>query len=138
MAEQQNLQIVRDAFEAFGRGDIPALLRRLDEYVEWEPVMGAAGHVPIAGKRMGKEAVAEFFEILDQNITFDIFQPEEFIAQGDLVVTLGHYEGRARTTERTFSGDWAMVMTVRNDKVIRFREYVSTSSIDAAFDDVGV
>ena len=138
MSEQQNLQVVRETFEAFGRRDIDGLLQRLHEQIVWEPVLGAAPHVPMAGKRVGKAAVAEFFRTLDQHVTFDRFEPQQFIAQDDSVVTLGHYEGRAKTTGRTFAADWAMVNTVQNGKITSFREYVSTSAIDAAFDAAGV
>ncbi|MCA1586716.1 MAG: nuclear transport factor 2 family protein [Acidobacteria bacterium] len=138
MSEQDNVQVVREIFEAFGRRDIGAMLERFHDQITWEPVMGAAKHVPMSGKRVGKEAVVEFFRLLDEHVTFDRFEPQQFIAQGDQVVTLGHYEGRAKATGRTFEADWAMVNTVRNGKITSFREYVSTSAIDAAFDAAGV
>ena len=138
MSEEQNLQIVRDTYAAFGRGDIPALLTHVDEYVEWEAVIGAAAHVPTAGKRVGKNMVKEFFQILGDTVEFDQFEAEEFVAQGDDVVVLGRYAGRARSTGRGFTERWAMAMTVRHGKIVRFREYVSTSRIDAAFDAIGV
>ena len=138
MSEQQNVEIVRQAYAAFGRGDIESILQLLDDRIEWDAVMGAAPHVPMAGTRHGKQAVAEFFRTLADNVTFTEFEPREFIAQGDTVVVLGRYEGRAKPTGRTFGADWAMVDTVRNGKITRFREYVSTSAIDAAFEAVGV
>ena len=137
MPEEENLEIVRDMYAAFGRRDIPALLEHLDEYIEWEAVIGAAPHVPTAGKRVGKNMVQEFFRILNEAVTFDVFEAEEFVAQGDEVVVLGRYTGRAKSTNRGFAERWAMAMTVRHGKVVRFREYVSTSRIDAAFDIVG-
>ena len=137
MPEHENLAMVRAIYAAFGRGDIPALLEHLDEYIEWEAVIGAAPQVPTAGKRVGKNMVKEFFRILGEAVAFDVFEAEEFVAQGDEVVVLGRYAGRAISTGRSFAERWAMVMTVRHGKVVRFREYVSTSRIDAAFDVVG-
>lgn len=134
MAEQQNVDVVRQAYKAFGSGNIEGLLNLLDDHIEWQPVMGAAPHVPTAGTRIGKQAVADFFRILNEHITFSQFEPREFIAQGDTVVVLGRYEGRATDTGRTFAAEWAMVDTVKNGKITRFREYVSTSALDAAFD----
>lgn len=58
MTEQQNVGVVREAYAAFGRGDINAVLALLDERGEWDPVTGAGAHVPIAGKRTGKSASA--------------------------------------------------------------------------------
>ena len=133
MSEQQNTAVVREAYAAFGRGDIASILSQLDDRVEWEPVMGAGAHVPTAGKRTGKSGVDEFFRVLGKTVAFSAFEPREFIAQGDQVVALGRYEGRATTTGRTFAAEWSMVFTFRGGKIVRFREYVSTSSIDAAF-----
>jgi ketosteroid isomerase-like protein len=138
MGEQQNTEIVRQTYAAFGRGDIPALLDLLDDAIEWEAVIGAAPHVPTAGKRHGKQAVAEFFRVLSETIEFIRFEPREFIAQGDQVVTLGSYEGRSKATGRTFAEEWAMVDTIRNGKVVRFREYVNAAAINAAFEAAGV
>jgi ketosteroid isomerase-like protein len=138
MTEQQNVGLVREAYAAFGRGDIPGLLATLDDQIVWEPVLGAASHVPTAGKRSGKQQVAEFFRTLNDNVAFSTFEPREFIAQGDHVVALGRYEARAKPTGRTFQAEWAMVFKVRNGKVTEFREYVATSAIDAAFDAAGV
>jgi ketosteroid isomerase-like protein len=33
--EQENLQVVHQAYEAFGRGDVPGVLAMLTEDVEW-------------------------------------------------------------------------------------------------------
>ena len=134
MGEQQNTEIVRQAYAAFGRGDIPALLDLLHDDIEWQAVIGAAPHVPTAGKRRGKQAVAEFFRILSQTVEFSRFEPREFIAQGDQVVILGSYEGRAKATGRTFAEEWAMVETFSNGKIVRFREYVNAAAINEAFE----
>lgn len=138
MKEQQNTQLVRKAYEAFSRGDIPHVLTFLDDRIEWEPLLGAGPQVPMAGKRQGKQDVTEFFRILSDNVNFDRFEPREFIAQGDQVVTLGHYDGHAKPLGRTFSADWAMVFTIRDGRIVRFREYVATSVIEAAFEEIGV
>src|SRR5688500_13286634 len=138
MGEQQNTEIVRQAYAAFGSGDVPALLDLLDDDIEWHAVIGAAPHVPTAGQRYGKPAVAEFFRILSQTVEFSRFEPREYIAQGDEVVVLGSYEGRSKATGRTFAEEWAMVDTFRNGKIVRFREYVNAAAINAAFDAAGV
>ena len=138
MGEQQNTEIVRQAYAAFGRGDIPALLDLLDNDIEWHAVIGAAPHVPTSGRRRGKQAVAEFFRVLSETIEFSRFEPREFIAQGDQVVILGSYEGRAKATGRTFAEEWAMVDTFRNGRIVRFREYVNAAALNAAFEAAGV
>jgi ketosteroid isomerase-like protein len=129
---QTPTQTAKAAYDAFKQGNIPGVLALLSEDVDWEPIVGAAEHVPMRGRRHGNQQVADFFRILGENTTFTEFEPVEYIEQGDRVAIIGHYKGRANTTNRTFGSDWVMVMTVRNGKITHFREYVDCSSINAA------
>jgi uncharacterized protein len=135
MQEAQNTKIVQEAYAAFGRGDIQGVLATLDEHVTWKPITGAGPHVPHAGERHGKGQIREFFDILGRSLTFDRFEPREFIAQGDHVVVLGHYSGRA-VRGKAFESDWAMVFRVRNGKVVHFQEFTDSAAINAAFEAV--
>lgn len=82
--------------------------------------------IPWAGNYEGKQAVAEFFKKIDQNVDFQQFEPREFIAQGNKVVTLGYMQVKSKMTGKSGREDWAMVFTVRNGKVAHFQEYVDT------------
>jgi uncharacterized protein len=130
-----NLTAVKEMYAAFGRRDVPALLASVDENVQWQAIIGAGSHVPTSGTRQGKQAVAEFFQILAKTVDFSRFEPREFITDGDTVVTLGEYAGRSIATGRSFQAEWAMVFNFNNNgKLVRFREYAGSNSIDAAFD----
>jgi ketosteroid isomerase-like protein len=133
MNEQQNTQIVQDAYAAFGRGDITALLGYLTDDVRWQPVMGTASHVPFSGERNGKSEVAEFFRQVASTEDFQQFEPREFVAQGDKVVALGHYRAVTKPTGRSFESDFVMVFTLRDGKVARFQEFTDSAGINAAF-----
>jgi ketosteroid isomerase-like protein len=137
MQEAQNTKVVQDAYAAFGRNDIPALLDTLDENVVWNPVIGAASYVPTAGERRGKAAVAEFFRIVSEEVLFKVFEPKEFVAQGDKVVSLGHYRAGV-PTGRTFESDFVMVFTVRNGKIVAFQEFSDSAAINAAYEPIAV
>jgi ketosteroid isomerase-like protein len=133
MVEQTNTQIVQEAYACFARGDIPGVLSRLADDVDWQAVYGVAPYVPTGGRRAGKAAVAEFFTTLSKSIAFSRFEPREYIAQDDKVVVLGHYEGTALPTGRTVSSDWVMIFTLRNGTVIHFREYADSAGVNAAY-----
>jgi ketosteroid isomerase-like protein len=132
MDEAQNTRVVQDAYAAFGRGDIPALLSHIDDDVVWTGVYGAAPYVPTSGERRGKAAVGEFFKQVAEHVNFNEFAPKEFIATGDKVVALGKY---AATTsmKKSFASDFAMVFTVRNGKVTRFQEFCDSAAVNAAY-----
>ena len=132
MQETQNIKVVQDAYAAFDRGDVDGILATLADDVVWTPVYGAESHVPSAGERRGKRAVAEFFKLVAENIHFSRFEPKEFVATGDKVVALGHYTATT-PGERGFDSDFAMVFTLRNGKVTRFQEFCNSAAINAAY-----
>ena len=129
--EQANLQTVQEIYAAFGRGDIPSILSRLSEDVEWG-VTGPA-QTSYAGRRRGHEQVIQFFTVLSQTVEVQRFEPGEFIAQGDQVVVLGDERLLVKATGRTAENTWVMVFTLRDGRVTRFREYDDTAAVAAAF-----
>jgi len=133
MQEAQNTKIVKDAYEAFGRGDVQTLLGYFDEAILWKPVHGAAAHVPTAGERRGKAAVGEFFKTVSEQVNFLRFEPKEFVAQGDKVVALGTYDWRVKSNGREYGGDWAHAFTVRDGRIVGFHEYMDSAQAEAAF-----
>jgi len=130
--EAANTQVVKDAYAAFGRGDIKSVIDALSDDIVWQGVKGAAKHVPMAGERRGKAAVGEFFNQVGAHITFSKFEPREFVAQGDKVVAIGHYTATT-SAKKSFDSDFAMVFTLRGGKVVLFQEYLDSGAINAAF-----
>jgi ketosteroid isomerase-like protein len=68
-----------------------------------------------------------------ETITFQEFQPKEFIAQDETVVALGTYAGTPTAGGPQFRSPWAMVFTFREGKVIEFREYTDSAALNASF-----
>lgn len=133
MSEQANTATVQQAYAAFGRGDIPALLATLDDNIDWHPVIGAGPEVPTSGTRRGHKQVAEFFQALGKSVAMSLFEPREFIAQGDSVAVVGRYAAKAIPTGRTYEAPWVMIFTFRNGKIVTFREFSDSAAINAAF-----
>lgn len=132
MNESQNVELVQGAYAAFQRGDIAAVLASLDEAIVWKGVIGAGPHVPMAGERHGTAEVAAFFKTVGENIRFSQFEPRQFFALGDKVVTLGHYRGNT-PGGGSFDSDFVMVFTVRNGRVTEFQEFLDSAQLNAAF-----
>ena len=131
--ESQNTTIVQEAYAAFLRGDVTTLLGLMSDDIVWEPVQGTASHVPFSGKRQGKPAVAEFFQLVATHDDFTQFEPREFVAQGDVVVAVGHYRSITKPSGKTFDADFAMVFTLKDGKLVRFREFTDSAAVNAAF-----
>jgi ketosteroid isomerase-like protein len=133
MSAERNTQVVKDAYAAFVRGDVAAILASVADDVEWEGVKGAEGVVPQAGVRHGRAAVAQFFQQVNDTIAFETFEPREYVAQDDVVVAIGRYSGKAKPTGRAVGGDFVMVFTIRDGKVARFREFTDSAMLVRAF-----
>jgi hypothetical protein len=133
MSGAQNTKVVREAYAAFGRGDIAALLEMMADEIHWQPVIGTANYVPFSGARTGKASVAEFFKRVAETEDFQQFEPRELVAQGDTVVAIGSYRATAKATGRTFESDFVMVFTFRNGRVVAFREFTDSAALNAAF-----
>src|SRR5262249_17761643 len=130
MREIANIETVRSICAAFTRGDLQGMLDRMDETIVW--VVPGSPAVPMAGKRTGIEEVRRVFEQLAERLTFRVFEPREFIAQGNRVVALVHYEGRDNATGHAFEAESAMLWTIGNGRAIRFREYTDTEALAVA------
>ena len=125
MNEQENLRVVQQAYAAFKRGDIPTVLNSMADDVQWF-LPGPQEIVPVAGRRRGRDQVAQFFKTLAEVQKVEQFEPQEFVAQGDKVIALGNYRWQVKSTGKTFGSDWAHVFTLQNGKIVKFHEYWDT------------
>lgn len=135
MSEQENIQLVKQCYDSFKKGDIPALLQLCADDIDWK--LDKVSGIPFTGQRRGKEQVAEFFKMVDENMHSLQFEPRQFIAQGEQVVALGHYAWSVKSTDRVFESDWAHVFTVQGGKLTGLREYMDTAVAAAAFREPG-
>jgi uncharacterized protein len=53
-----NRDLIKRAYDAFGRGDIPTVLGILDEQIRWH----VPGQSPLSGDYIGHEEVLSFFK----------------------------------------------------------------------------
>jgi ketosteroid isomerase-like protein len=131
MSEQDNVAVVRRAYENFKGGAIGGILDSLTDDVDWRlPDMEG---VPFSGGRRGREGVGGFFSTLAEAQDSVSFEPREFVAQGDKVVALGTYLWRVKRTGREYGGDWAHVFTVRDGKIAGFHEFMDSGAARVAY-----
>jgi uncharacterized protein len=126
-----NSQTVQSIYEAFGRGDIPAILDCLADDVRWEhwPDGNGAGRqgVPWLQPRNGKQEVGGFFEALGA-LEFHDFRPGGFLESNGQVAALVDVDVSVRETGRRFRDSEIHLWTFAADgKVSEFRHYVDTA-----------
>jgi ketosteroid isomerase-like protein len=119
---EENVAIVRGAYESFNSGDIPGVLGVLDENIEWiEP---GGGNAP-SGTFTGPDAVQKnIFGSVPQ--TFDEFsvEPEDFKDEGDTVIVTGRFKGKNKSGAE-LDASFEHVVELRDGKEIRFENKVN-------------
>jgi ketosteroid isomerase-like protein len=120
------LDITKQAYEAFGRRDIPAFLKLVADEVDWK-LIGPASW-PHAGLRRNPAEVAAFLADLNRFDDLTLFEPREFIEAGENVTVLGYLESFALETTQKYHSDWVHVSTVRNGKITRWRGFANTAA----------
>jgi uncharacterized protein len=120
-----NIQTVQSIYEAFGRGDIPAILERLHPDVEWEHDSVAHG-IPWIVPRRGRAEVGKFFESL-QALDFHLFQPVALLEGPSMVSGIIRMEATFRGTGKKITDLEAHLFTFDEaGRVTRFRHFADT------------
>jgi hypothetical protein len=91
------LAVVQEIYEAFGRGDVEAILARLHPDVEWEYASGPTS-VPWLQPRRGRAGARQFFVDLQASLEIQHFAPKEFFEGTRVVVVLLDLEARVKAT----------------------------------------
>jgi ketosteroid isomerase-like protein len=126
-----NLDSVRGVYEAFAKGDIPAVLSFLSPAIEWTEAEG----FPYGGTYNGPDAVLSgVFMRLGTEWDGYAAVPDEFIDGWDTVVALGKYSGTYKATGKSFQANFAHVWRVREGQAVRFTQYADTLVVQRALE----
>jgi ketosteroid isomerase-like protein len=95
-----NIDTVRGIYEAFLRGDVPAILEKMSPDVDWD--YGQTSSVPYLVPRRGRDGVAAFFAAAAEHLEFRGFQTKEVFGtpDGKVVVALVDVDAIAKRTGR--------------------------------------
>lgn len=123
---QDNVDRAKAMYEAFARGDVPAVLGAFDPQIEWNE---AENHI-YADKNpyIGPQAVLEgvFMRIGGEWSTFSAV-PEEILGSGDTVISRGRYRGTYKATGNRLDAQFVHVLKFRDGKIVRFQQYTDTA-----------
>ena len=122
MAED-NVGVVRRSYDAFSRGDFPAVLEMMDPEIEWVD----QDSLPWGGAYRGHEAFGQHMQRFGANFEEFRIEPRDFLDAGDRVVVLGRFAGRAAGGE--FDVGLAHVWTLRDGKAVRVESYLDTAKV---------
>ena len=119
----ESADLVRSLYEAFARGDVPAVLGAMAEDIEWHEAEG----MPYGGVHHGPNGVVQgVFGPLLQDIPDFTVTPEEIIASGDRVAVVGRYRGTGAASGERLDMPVVHVWDVADGKIARFRQFADT------------
>ena len=117
---QENVDLVRSAYNAFGSGDMETVQRLLAD-CEWHEMEG----MPYGGVFTGPEAIfGNVFGPITQDVNGFTVAPDELLDAGDRVVSVGRYSGTgsAGPVDVAFAHVW----TVADGQITKFVQYCDT------------
>lgn len=132
MPEQQNIDLIKRLYEAFGKGDIDTIIDHLAGQFVWR--FDAPSTIPFAGDFKTPDEVRRgFFGSLAETQKDQALKPEEFIAQGDNVVMIGRYSAVVTATNKRMDVPLVHVFTIQNGKVTRYLNFTDSGTIAEAY-----
>jgi ketosteroid isomerase-like protein len=113
---RENVEIMREAYSSFDRGEADSLFELLDPEIVWKALEDTE---PKHGVEGVLESVGAWFQVWDD---FHI-EVEDFIDGGDHVIAVVKERGRVPGSGEVVSQRFFQVWTLHDGKIRIFREY---------------
>ena len=99
---EKNIQVIKDCYQAFSRGDLPFILERVApvRFERWGVVANAKWRAPWHQEANSRPDVAKYFEAVLGTMEPLRFEPSLFAAAGDYVYATVHMEYKVRANGR--------------------------------------
>jgi ketosteroid isomerase-like protein len=126
-----HVHIVRQVYDAFARGDVPAFVEALDPAINWQE---AEGFIYADGNPyIGPNAILQgiFGRIAGDWDGFAV-HPQQILATPEGAVALGRYSGTYKATGRRIDAQFAHVWRIANGKLAGFQQYTDTAQFSQA------
>lgn len=129
--KEQMITLVKNGIDDFLKGDIQALLDNFTEDISWG--IYSNPDIPFAKSYKGKAGTAQFFKELDNSVNFNVFSPDKFYADEDMVFVKVHEVATVKSTGKTYEHQVLMTFKIRDGKICEFFAYGDTAAQSRAF-----
>jgi ketosteroid isomerase-like protein len=110
---EENVEVVRRAYEAWNGDDFDAWIKLFDPEVEWFALMVVY---------RGHAGIRQIWESLKGDMQGTV-RIDDVRDLGDSVLALGEGKGTGRTTRLNFTTEFAQLVTYRDGRIISIRDF---------------
>lgn len=115
MAEHPNVEILREGYALFNKGDMQAAMESWADDIVWH----AGGHSPLSGDYRGKQEVAGFFaKMQEMGVTSMNLEVHDILANDEHAVVM--IDSHTQRGDRTYEGKAVHVWHIREGKATEF------------------
>jgi len=121
-----NKEIIRELYQSFASGDVPAVTARFGDDITWTEADG----FPLAGTYIGPQAVVEnvFMRLSEFSNDWAVVV-DRLVADGDTVVVDGRYTWNHKESGEPCEVRMAHVWTLAEGKATAFLQHVDTARV---------
>jgi hypothetical protein len=133
-----NVGVIQSVYEAFGRGDLAAVMSHVADEVDWgvnaHPEGLGYAEVPYYGiVKTKREVESHYFGQAVRDYEFHSFKPLAFLSEGDRVMVPLELEVTVRRTGRRIALAEIHSFVLENGKITGYRGFFDTALVAAAF-----
>jgi ketosteroid isomerase-like protein len=130
VSSDANIKTIMGVYEAFGRGDVAAILDAVTSDVDWAAEADPAV-APWHGVRHGQQAVAAFFAEFGSTMEVEEFIPVSIAANDTDVLSVVQFRARSRATGKTAAMNLHHFFKFRDGKIAYYRGTEDTAQTQA-------
>jgi ketosteroid isomerase-like protein len=130
VSSDANIKTIMGVYEAFGRGDVAAILDAVTSDVDWAAEADPAV-APWHGVRHGQQAVAAFFAEFGSTMEVEEFTQVSIAANDTDVLSVVQFRARSRATGKTAAMNLHHFFKFRDGKIAYYRGTEDTAQTQA-------
>ena len=129
-----HVEVIKSVYGAFSKGDVPGILEFCAENVDWDNSRVASVECPWNGNFKGRKNVPKFFEAVGEHLDIVVFEPKEFLHNGNHVAVHLRIESTVKRTGKKILNDAIHFWTFdTSNRISAYRHYNDTAAELAAW-----
>ena len=134
---EQNIQVVKEIYAAFQRGDIASIMKHVSDDLDGFGIISERQLIPWHIQVSKKADVPKFFQAVSETAEFTRFEAHDFAAGGDYVYCTCSFDARFRRNNKKVTVDIEIHrFKFKDGKVIEWRGTEDTARISGEYNAV--